>query len=571
MESQPPAPVAGKLIITAPSGVERELEITHGQFTLGRGANSDIILQDDWVSRAHARLDVSAGAYTLTDLGSANGIIVNGVPVTETALKPGDVVMIGTTTVRLIPTISDPVPEVVALDTEAQVNATIVASAVPVSVNDTSLPRLAIRSISRTWELALDGDALSIGRQGDNDIFLDDPKVSRHHARVERRGSAFIIRDLDSANGFYAGAERITERVLKPGETIRIGGAEIIYKPGFTSSDLTIVEESRAAKEGRRPIVFVPGMMGSELWRGSEMVWPNPRLLFSDPEIFQLPNRYPLEPRGVVRQVVIVPNLIKQEQYSSVGDFFEQDLGYERGKNYLDFPYDWRQDVRESARLLAAAIDNWGVRQPITLIAHSLGTLVSRYYVERLGGKDKVGRLILMGGPHLGTPKSATSLVLGPNLLPFGLFGERLRHVLMTLPSTYQILPTYPCVVDQRGAALNLLEDESWAADDQRSLIRMAREFRSELGTRSSVSTLSIFGYGHKTVTRLNIHRHVDGMWNNVQLEVQPDGDATIPQHSAILSQTEIHPVHQNHGALFLDNDVKMRLKLELTGQILPA
>src|SRR5690606_10664939 len=136
----------------------------------------------------------------------------------------------------------------------------------------------------------------------------------RHHARVERRGSAFIIRDLDSANGIYAGSERITERVLKPGETIRIGGAEIIYKPGFTSSDLTIVEEPRAAaKEGRRPIVFVPGMMGSELWRGSEMVWPNARLLFSDPEVFQLPNRYPLEPRGVVRQVVIVPNLIKQE------------------------------------------------------------------------------------------------------------------------------------------------------------------------------------------------------------------------------------------------------------------
>ena len=128
MESQPPAPVAGKLIITAPSGVERELEITHGQFTLGRGANSDIILQDDWVSRAHARLDVSAAGCTLTDLGSANGISVNGVRVTETTLNPGDVVMIGTTTVRLIPTSADATPEVIALDSEAQVNATIVAS-----------------------------------------------------------------------------------------------------------------------------------------------------------------------------------------------------------------------------------------------------------------------------------------------------------------------------------------------------------------------------------------------------------------------------------------------------------
>jgi hypothetical protein len=42
-------------------------------------------------------------------------------------------------------------------------------------------------------------------------------------------------------------------------------------------------------------------------------------------------------------------------------------------------------------------------------------------------------------------------------------------------------------------------------------------------------------------------------------------GDSTIPEHSAVLPGSEIHPVQQYHGSLFVDNDVKMRLKLELT------
>jgi len=36
-------------------------------------------------------------------------------------------------------------------------------------------------------------------------------------------------------------------------------------------------------------------------------------------------------------------------------------------------------------------------------------------------------------------------------------------------------------------------------------------------------------------------------------------------EQSSFLAGTEIHPVHQHHGSLFVDNDVKMRMKLELT------
>ena len=201
----------------------------------------------------------------------------------------------------------------------------------------------------------------------------------------------------------------------------------------------------------------------------------------------------------------------------------------------------------------------------LTIIAHSLGTLVSRYYVEKLGGRGRVERLILMGGPHHGVPKAAASLVLGPDLLPFGYLGDRLRDVIATFPASYQILPTYPCTVDQNGKRGELFSDEAWLSDAQRPHMAMAREFRRELGLASSVPTLSVFGYGLKTVTGLSLQRGPKGEWGRVRLDASPSGDSSVPEFSAVLPGSEIHPVQQYHGSLFVDNDVKMRLKLELT------
>jgi hypothetical protein len=92
----------------------------------------------------------------------------------------------------------------------------------------------------------------------------------------------------------------------------------------------------------------------------------------------------------------------------------------------------------------------------------------------------------------------------------------------------------------------------------------MAREFRRELGITSSVPTLSIFGYGLKTATEIKIQSDLNGMIQKAFMGIEPGGDSSVPESSAILPRTEIHPVRQYHGTLFNDKDVKMRLKLEL-------
>jgi pimeloyl-ACP methyl ester carboxylesterase len=297
---------------------------------------------------------------------------------------------------------------------------------------------------------------------------------------------------------------------------------------------------------------------------GSERVWPNVNLLFKHPEILRYSKDTQLKPKGILNEMVVVPNLISFDQYNLLGDYLVEELGYERGNNFIEFAYDWRQDVRQSARDLARFIDGWDVNSPITIIAHSLGTLVSRYYVELLGGKKKIGRLMLIGGPHQGVPKIAANLLTGVDLLPFGLMGKKLTEIIETFPSCYQILPLYPCATDQNGNPIHFLEDESWVKAAYRPLHRAAREFRRELGTKSSVPTLSIFGYGLKTAMQMRIQRNSNDVFQKVLIDVQPSGDSSVPENSAVLPRTEIHPVQQYHGTLFNDNDVKMRLKLEL-------
>jgi len=143
--------------------------------------------------------------------------------------------------------------------------------------------------------------------------------------------------------------------------------------------------------------------------------------------------------------------------------------------------------------------------------------------------------------------------------------GERLRKVLATFPSAYQVLPTYSCVYDQSGQPIDILSDESWLPEEQRPFLQSARATRQELGTRCDVRCVSVFGYGMRTITKIRVDRDSQGRWEKVDLDAEPGGDNTIPERSAVREGTEIHPVQQYHGALYVDNDVKMRLKLELT------
>jgi len=556
-----------KLVLTQQDCEGMEFVLEKANVTLGRATiNEIVLLHDSKVSRHHARIDKRGAGFAIMDLGSTNGTYVNGNRVASSALSPGDVIKLGDTVFRFESGLPQIEPDVIPLDSEADLEKTLCRTTLSMTLKDTEIPRFAVHTPGKTWEVSMAGDALSIGRHPQSDIVLDQPMVSRHHARIEKRGEKFIIRDLGSSNGTFVGGKRMEEHALQDCDAILIGNARLVFKHKFSSEDLTLTDLPKGLKKvTRHPVIFVPGLTGSELWRGSERVWPNPKLFFTQPQQLRLSEDNPLEARAVVAEVVVVPNLIKLDRYSRLGDYLEESLGYERGKDLFEFPYDWRQDCRLAAKELAKAIDSWKISPRVVIIAHSMGSLVSRYYVERLGGKKKVSRMIFLGGPHYGAPKALMTLLFGPKLLPFGLLGERLRQVISTFPSMYQLLPIYPCAEDQKKQSIDLLSDETWLLEEQRPLLRTAREFRKELGTHCSVPSISIFGYGIKTVTRVKVKRNPQGRWQNVDFDVEEGGDATVPEQSAIVEGSEIHPVQQAHGSLYVDRDVKKRLKVELT------
>jgi hypothetical protein len=62
-----------------------------------------------------------------------------------------------------------------------------------------------------------------IGRGTGNQFFLPDKRASRVHAEIRWNGKAFVLRDLDSANGTKVNGEKVIERELKPRDQIEIG------------------------------------------------------------------------------------------------------------------------------------------------------------------------------------------------------------------------------------------------------------------------------------------------------------------------------------------------------------
>lgn len=83
------------------TGQTYALGTTHAT-TLGRGADSTILLDGDGVSRSHARLERRADGWWVIDAGSTNGTYVNDEPVQEKLLLDGDRITVGQTILKLV-------------------------------------------------------------------------------------------------------------------------------------------------------------------------------------------------------------------------------------------------------------------------------------------------------------------------------------------------------------------------------------------------------------------------------------------------------------------------------------
>lgn len=151
----------------------------------------------------------------------------------------------------------------------------------------------------------------------------------------------------------------------------------------------------------------------------------------------------------------LIPGFFKIDGYERISRFITDYFNVIKGDvhdatkpaNYFEFPYDWRRDNRASARRLEELIDarlpQWRESSgfadaKVILIGHSMGGLVSRYYLEALGGWEKCRALITFGTPYRGSLNALNFLSNG--------YKNRfvdLTNVMRSFTSSYQLLPVY--------------------------------------------------------------------------------------------------------------------------------
>jgi hypothetical protein len=96
MPPAPPMPMTyAALVMRTPQGPGQTYPINREIIHIGRHTGNDIVINDRRVSRYHAEIRFERGQFVIYDLGSLNGVSINGVPSRQTILRNGDVVGFG--------------------------------------------------------------------------------------------------------------------------------------------------------------------------------------------------------------------------------------------------------------------------------------------------------------------------------------------------------------------------------------------------------------------------------------------------------------------------------------------
>lgn len=104
-------------------------------------------------------------------------------------------------------------------------------------------------------EFELTGQSMTMGREPDNDIIVENLLVSGYHARIDSAGREYILTDLQSKNGTFVNGERVTSTKLKDGDQILVGKHTIV----FTLSPEEIQEDQKLTE----PTMFIEVAQGA--------------------------------------------------------------------------------------------------------------------------------------------------------------------------------------------------------------------------------------------------------------------------------------------------------------------
>lgn len=166
------------------------------------------------------------------------------------------------------------------------------------------------------------------------------------------------------------------------------------------------------------PIIFLPGFLGSRIVCDSGEAWPRLPDGLPRPLEMLLQGDGVIDARGTCRVPSGDPGLVQTVRLGPADeDVYGSTLAFLRriapGRSHV-FSWDWRKSPEQALQGLDDLVDR--VRRPggrVVLIAHSMGGLVTRWYLQDAALAAKVARAVTVGTPFHGSPKSLFALATG--------------------------------------------------------------------------------------------------------------------------------------------------------------
>jgi len=349
-------------------------------------------------------------------------------------------------------------------------------------------------------------------------------------------------------------------------------------------------------------IVLLPGITGSELVKDGKVVWgwsgrALVRNIFSAGGDFvdklwvkeDSPTAETLDDGVTASRLLpdlhVLPGIWKIDGYSAVSESIKSSFEVVEGQNFFPFPYDWRRDNRSSARTLKRRTDEWLAKwrsskperkgAKLILVAHSMGGLVSRYFLELLEGWRDTKALITFGTPYRGSVNAIDGIANG--IKEMGIFD--LTKLARRLNSLHQLLPVYDCIDTGEGPLKKVTETGLPNAELPR--IKAAHDFHEEIriavDKHQEDPVYRSSGYriypiiGHRQPT--NQSARLEGAGVKILKEIRGEdfmGDGTVPRPSAVpREQTDAALgmfAATKHGSLQNDEAVLSHLLGVITG-----
>lgn len=363
------------------------------------------------------------------------------------------------------------------------------------------------------------------------------------------------------------------------------------------------VEQRRAPMRPQNPVIVIPGITASSLVDDyplkADKIWT---MVFN-----RKYERIALHPDDL-RYEAHEPARVRAGHLFPVYDDLIRALRHELSARadkptpVFAFPYDWRMDVQATAEKLGAFVDEAIARTKllrhyadsddlqVDLVGHSMGGLVICEYLSQTGRRSKVGKVVTIGTPFLGSVEAIVKIATGMSLLTGPEPKEREREAARVTPALYQLFPSYPgATSDPNGKDVDVFDCKnmqssivdsltefvrlysvSTRSEDRRDraieileemLLRARRHRRnvenlmlSETGVKQS-EWLAIIGVGEKTRVQLTVRKSRRGPWfvigedqfiNELSADnrnSQRTGDGTVPLAGALppfLSDTRL-------------------------------